>query len=128
MDLYFGINKTKNMNELTYVIYILLSSSIVILVGNWCYKNGKVYILSYFPTDISFGNGINNLLRIAYYLLNLGLAIWSLHSMKEINNSVEVILEISSRLSYILLIITLLHFINIYTVYLIHKHFKHQSK
>ncbi len=116
------------MNQLTYILYILLSSSIVILVGNWCYKNGKVYILSYFLEDINFGNGINNLLRIAYYLLNLGLAIWSLHSMKEIHNSVEVILEISSRLSYILLIITALHFINIYMVYLIHKHFKHQSK
>ncbi len=112
------------MNQITYILYILLSSSIVILVGNWCYKNGKVYILNYFPDDINFGNGINKLLRIAYYLLNLGLAIWSLHSMREIENSVEIILEISTRLSFILLIIGSLHFINIYTVYLIHKHFK----
>ena len=116
------------MNQLTYILYILLSSSIVILVGNWCYKNGKVYILNYFPNEMNFGNGINKLLRIAYYLLNIGLAIWSLHSMIEINNADEVILEISSRLSYILLIIGTLHFINIYTVYLIHKHFKNQSK
>lgn len=116
------------MSQIIYILYILLSSSIVILVGNWCYKNGKVYILNYFPDDINFGNGINKLLRIAYYLLNLGLAIWSLHSMREIENSVEVILEISTRLSFILLIIASLHFINIYTVYLIHKHFKNQSK
>lgn len=115
------------MNQLTYIFYILLSSTIVILVGNWCYKNGKVYILSYFPNDRNFGIGINRLLRIAYYLLNIGLAIWSLHSMRDINNSVEVILEISSRLSSILLIIASLHFINIYTVYLIHKHFKNQQ-
>ena len=112
------------MNELTYILYILLSSTIVILVGNWCYKNGKVYILSYFTDAINFGNGINRLLRIAYYLLNIGLAVWSLHSMREINNSIEMILEISSRLSYILLIIGLLHFFNIYTVYLIYKNFK----
>ncbi|AUC83899.1 hypothetical protein CW731_00720 [Polaribacter sp. ALD11] len=116
------------MSLLTYTLYILLSSTIVILVGNWCYKNGKVYILSYFSNDINFGNGINKLLRIAYYLLNLGLAIWSLHSMREIKTSIEVIIEISSRLSFILLIIAALHFINIYTVYLIHKHFKKQSK
>ncbi len=116
------------MNQLTYILYILLSSTIVILVGNWCYKNGKTYILSYFPNEINFGEGINKLLRIAYYLLNIGLAIWSLHSMREINNAVEVILEISSRLSYILLIIATLHFSNIYMVYLIHKHFKKQSK
>ena len=116
------------MNVLTYISYILLSSSIVILVGNWCYKNGKTYILSYFPNDLNFGNGINKLLRTAYYLLNIGLAIWSLHSMREITTSVDVILEISYRLSYILLIIATLHFSNIYMVYLIHKHLKKQSK
>lgn len=114
------------MNQITYILYILLSSSIVIYVGNFCYKNGKVYILSYFSNDINFGNGINKLLRTAYYLLNIGLAIWSLHSMREINTSIEVILEICSRLSYILLIIASLHFINIYAVYLIYKHYKKQ--
>ena len=116
------------MNQITYITYILISSLIVIYVGNFCYKNGKIYILSYFQNDINYGNGINRLLRIAYYLLNIGLAIWSLHSMKNINNSTEMILEISSRLSYILLIIASLHFINIYSVYLFHKHIKNQSK
>ena len=112
------------MNLITYILYILLSSYIVLVVGNLCYKNGKVYILNYFPNDINFGNGINKLLRIAYYLLNIGLAIWSLHSMREIYNTTEIIVEVSDRLSYILLIIAGLHFINIYSVYLIHKHLK----
>lgn len=114
------------MNQTTYIVYILMSTLIVVYVGNFCYKNGKVYILSYFPQDINFGNGINKLLRIAYYLLNIGLAVWSLHSIKNIKNTVEAILELSTRLSFILLIIATLHFINIYTVYLIHKHFKNQ--
>lgn len=114
------------MNQITYIFYIILSSLIVIYVGNFCYQNGKIYILNYFPNDINFGNGINKLLRIAYYLLNIGLAIWSLYSMIEIQTSTAMILEITRRLSYILLIIGSLHFINIYTVYLIHKHFKNQ--
>ncbi|WP_439128396.1 hypothetical protein [Polaribacter sp.] len=112
------------MNQITYILYILISSFIVIYVGNFCYKNGKVYILNYFPDDLNFGNGINKLLRIAYYLLNLGLAIWTLQAMREIYTVAEIILEISSRLSYIILIIASLHFINIYSVYLIYKHFK----
>ncbi|PWG04178.1 hypothetical protein [Polaribacter aquimarinus] len=115
------------MNQITYILYILLSTLIVVLVGNWCYKNGKVYILNYFSKDVSFGNGINKLLRTAYYLLNIGLAIWSLHSMREINTSIEVILEICNRLSYILLIIASLHFINIYAVYLIYKHYNNNK-
>ena len=114
------------MNQLTYIIYLLLSSLIVIYVGNFCYKNGKVYILNFFPNDVNFGNGINRLLRVAYYLLNIGLAIWTLHSIKNIESSEQVILELSNRLSFILLVIGILHFINIYTVYLIQKHFKNQ--
>ena len=114
------------MNQLTYVIYILLSSSIVIWVGNMCYKNGQVYILNYFPDRIDFGNGINKLLRIAYYLLNIGLIVWSLNTTNEITKSVDLIKEITRRLSYMILIIGSLHFINIYIVYLIHKHFKNQ--
>lgn len=116
------------MNQITYITYILISSFIVIYVGNFCYTNGKVYILSYFSKDEEFGNGINKLLRIAYYLLNIGLAIWSLHSMTDIKNSLEALLEVVGRLSFIFLIIGGLHFINIYTVYLIHKHFKNQAQ
>lgn len=114
------------MNQITYIFYLSFSSLIVIYVGNFCYQNGKLYILNYFKNDINFGNGINKLLRIAYYLLNIGLAVWSLHSMREIETSTAMILEITGRLSYILLIIGSLHFVNIYTVYLIHKHFKNQ--
>lgn len=114
------------MNQLTYILYILISSAIVLIVGELCYRNGKIYILNYFPTAVNFGNNINKLLKIAYYLLNIGLAIWSLQSITEILSFVAMILEISKRLSTILLIIGILHFINIYTLYLIHKHFKNQ--
>lgn len=114
------------MNQLTYILYILISSSVVFWIGELCYKNGKIYIMNYFPKAINFGNSINKMLKIAYYLLNIGLAIWTLHSIRDIFSSVEMILEISKRLSTILLIIGILHFINIYTLYLIHKHFKNQ--
>ena len=112
------------MNQAAYIIYALVSILIVIKVGNLCYSNGKIYILSYFPEDANFGNGINKLLRIAYYLLNIGLVIWSLNTMKEITTSIHIIKEIVKRLSYVFLIIGCLHYINIYTVYLIHKHLK----
>ena len=41
------------MNEITYILYIITSSLIVIYVGNFCYRNGKVYILNYFPNEFS---------------------------------------------------------------------------
>lgn len=115
------------MNLITYILYILLSVIIVVLVGNWCYKNGEIYILNYFPEDIRFANGINKLLRIAYYLLNIGLVVFSLISMREITTSIAAILEICTRLSDVLLIIGTLHFINIFTLFIIYKQFKNKK-
>lgn len=109
------------MNSITYIVYFLMASITIIYVGNACYKNGKVYILNYFPNDVRFGNGINNLLRIAYYFLNIGLVIWTLHSLRNIDSMEGAIVEISMRLGYILLIIAQLHIINMTIIYLIHK-------
>ncbi len=114
------------MNIGTYISYILIASIVIIYVGNACYKNGKVYILNYFPNDVSFGNGINNVLRVAYYFLNIGLVIWTLRSLRNIQTIEESITEICTRLAYILLIIGMLHFMNILAVYLLHKNHKKQ--
>ena len=114
------------MNQLTYIIYMILSSSIILWVGHLCYKNGEVYIVNYFSDRIHLGKSINKLLRIAYYLLNIGLSIWSLHSLQNISNTIGSVIEICNRLSFILLIIGTLHLFNIYTVYLINKYFKNQ--
>ena len=112
------------MNIITYISYITIASTIILYVGNECYKNGKVYIINYFPKDENFANGINNILRIAYYFLNLGLVIWTLNSLKNIATIQSLIEEVSTRLSYILLIIAFLHAINLGTIYISHKHFK----
>lgn len=112
------------MNSITYISYIIIASLIIIYVGNECYKNGKIYIVNYFPDDTKFANGINNMLRIAYYFLNLGLVIWTLNSLKNIETIPSLVEEISTRLSYILLIIAFLHAINVLTIYISHKHFK----
>lgn len=112
------------MSIITYICYILIASVVITYVGNACYKNGKVYILNYFSNDVSFGNGINKVLRIAYYFLNIGLVIWTLRSLRNIQTIEEAITEICIRLAYILLIIAKLHFINILGVYLLHKNHK----
>ena len=109
---------------ISYLLYILLSSSIVLWVGNFCYQNGKIYVENYFPKQIDFANRINRLLRLAYYLLNIGLAIICLYSIENIETIEMMIKEVSVMIGFILLIIGILHFNNIVMIYLIHKHYK----
>ncbi len=114
------------MNTITYITYILLASISIVYVGNECYRNGKIYISNYFPQDEKFANGINNVLRTAYYFLNLGLVVWTLSSLNNITTYQQLIEEVSSRLSFILLIIAFLHIINLITIYKSHKHYKNK--
>ena len=114
------------MNIITYILYITLASIMIVYVGNTCYKNGKIYITHYFPNDENFANGINNVLRIAYYFMNLGLVIWTLKSLKNIKTYQLLLEEIATRLSFIVFIIAFLHVINLITIYKSHKHFKNQ--
>lgn len=108
----------------TYILYLSLTSIIVLWVGNFCYQNGKVYISNYFPNHIEVGNRINRLLRIAYYLLNIGLTFYCLYSNENIENYEMMIVQVSEMIAFILLVIGVLHFNNIMMISLLHKHFK----
>lgn len=112
------------MNTVTYVVYTIVSSFIVFYVGNLCYKNGEVYLVNYFPNHLDLGIRINKLLRLAYYLLNIGLTIFFLYSLKQIISITDMIEEISRKVGFILLTIGSLHFNNIMIIYFLHKYFK----
>lgn len=112
---------------LTYILYLILSIVVVLYVGNACYENGKVYISNYFAKEVTFANAINNSLLIAYYCLNIGLAIWTLNSIKSIITFSELIIEVSQRFSFIVLVISMLHFTNIITIHLIYKYLKNKQ-
>ena len=115
------------MNTLTYIIYTLISSTVIIYIGNACYTNGKIYISNYFYNDEKFANSINITLRTAYYLLNIGMVVWSLSTFKIIPNYETLVIEIASRLSFMFFSIALLHNINLITIYKLHKHFKNRA-
>ena len=114
------------MNFATYLTYILLSAVTIVYVGNACYQNGKIYITNFFPNDVNFATGINKILRSAYYLMNLGIVIFTLNSIDNIKSFLELIEEITSRLSFILLLIGCLHGINLFTIYISHTYFKNK--
>jgi len=108
----------------SYIVYLALTSIIVLWVGNLCYQNGKVYISNYFPNHLDVGYRINKLLRIAYYFLNIGLTFYCLYTNKNIENYQMMIAEVSEMIGFILLVIGVLHFNNIIMISLLHKHFK----
>lgn len=61
---------------------------------------------------------------MANYLLNIGLAVFCLHAIKNIATIDAMVRELSEMIGFILLVIGVLHFNNIIVIYLLHKHIK----
>lgn len=86
------------MNIITYIVYIIIASSLIIYVGNACYKNGKVFITHYFSEDINFANSINNVLRIAYAIyLPVSIGLTTFVSQHLFKNSKIFMLDIFNQ-------------------------------
>ncbi len=103
-------------NILSYFIYFTLTIPVIVFVGWKCYKIGKIYLLDVLKDD-EICNSVNKLLLIGYYLLNLGYIAISISSWGNINTFSEIIEIVFTKISVILMLIALFHYINIAALY-----------
>lgn len=111
------------MNNLTlfYLIYIALTTGLIIYVANYLFRNGKSFLLSAFKGNETVANSINNLLKMGFYLINIGYALISIRYGYNIS-SVSVLIEaLAIKIGTIVLILGAMHFFNMYILYLIGK-------
>jgi len=107
-------------NIVSYILFLGISSYITIDVGRRCFNSGKVY-LEYLINDKSFCLTVNRILLGSYYLVNLGYIAISLSFWGRISNMEELLLAVSTRIGTIVLILCVLHFMNMATLYALRK-------
>ncbi|MGO4709903.1 hypothetical protein AB4Y90_12465 [Chryseobacterium sp. 2TAF14] len=107
-------------NIISYLLFLGISFFITIDVGRRCFNSGKIY-LEYLINDKDFCLTVNRILLVSYYLVNLGYIAINLSFWKKISNKEELLINVSSRIGIIVLILCALHFINIFTLYILRK-------
>ncbi|SDQ65788.1 hypothetical protein SAMN05421664_2048 [Chryseobacterium soldanellicola] len=107
-------------NIISYLLFLSISSYITIDVGRRCYNAGKFY-LEYIIHDTDLCLTINRILLGCYYLLNLGYIAISLTSWDKVNSMEELLTVTAIRVGNIALILCVLHYINIFTLYFLRK-------
>ena len=105
----------------TYLIYISVTITLTIFVANYLFKNGKVFLHSAFRGAEHVANAINNLLKMGFYLVNIGYALTTIRIAYSINRTSDLIEILSVKIGVIVLILGVLHFFNMYILYLIGK-------
>jgi hypothetical protein len=107
-------------NIISYIIFLAASSYITIDVGRRCYHAGESY-LEYLIHDTDLCLTINRILLGCYYLINLGYIAISLTSWDRVESIEQVLTVTAIRIGNIMLILCVLHYINIFTLYVLRK-------
>ena len=104
-----------NYNLLTYLAYTVVTFTIIFYLGNICFNNGKPFI-SREIKDQHLSQRINKSLLLGYYLVNLGFVLFTFNTWPSLQSVYEIIIELSSRIGYLLLILGFLHYCNIFFI------------
>lgn len=83
------------------------------------FKNGKSFLLSAFKGNESVANSINNLLKMGFYLVNIGYALISIRYNYNLQSNAQLIEALAVKIGTIVLIFGAMHFFNMYILYLI---------
>lgn len=108
-----------NYNLLSYLVYAVLMSTIIIRVGSLCYRNGNVYVSKLMPDNLELSIYINKVLLAGYYLVNIGYTVYMISTWDTIKNGQEMISHIATHASQIILLLALLHYMNIIGIQLL---------
>jgi hypothetical protein len=104
--------KRMNFNVIGYSIYITVIMYITVFIGKKFHTNGRVF-LHEILIDHSICEAVNNILLVAYYLLNIGNAIIMLKTWPQIESAGELIEVTSVNIGQIVLLLAGIHFVNI---------------
>lgn len=106
--------KVLNYNIIGYVIFLIIISYIITVVGKTCYKNGNIFVAELIPDHKDLCKQINKILLIGYYLVNIGYSAMTLISWKNIITIEQLTETLSVKIATIAFILSLLHYSNIY--------------
>lgn len=102
-----------NLNIIGYCIYLSITSIIIIKVGKVCYKNGNIFVSELIPNHEDLCQKMNQILLMAYYLLNIGYCAMTIISWEKIISLNQLIEIIAFKSATIICTISILHYLNI---------------
>jgi hypothetical protein len=91
-------------------------------IGQLFFRWGKYYILIYFEEKVALS--INKLLLVAYYLFNIGYALYQINNWGKILTITALVEKLMTEVGYIILLLGVMHYINLFIIQYIQKFIK----
>ena len=103
-----------NLAAITYIIYTVISISITIWVAQTLFKNGRLFLIDAFGGNEEIAAAVNQLLRVGFYLVNIGFVSMYLRFGSKPTSGVEAIEYISVKVGVVLIVLGGMHFFNMF--------------
>ena len=117
---FWKYKKFNMINILAYTVYLSICFYITLIVGWRFYKIGFVYLQNLLQ-EKSVCEATNRILLTGYYLVNLGYVAIQLNNWETIENYTDLIALVTKNVGSIFLTLCLLHYLNMFIIYLVRK-------
>lgn len=107
------ISSTADYLPLVYGVYAAASLGLTVWLARTLGTNGRVFLEKVFADDPQFGDAVNRLLVVGFYLVNFGYA--CLHLVGGHADSPRRAIEVlATKLGSLLLVLAAMHFANLF--------------
>jgi hypothetical protein len=97
----------------TYLAYLALSVTVTVWVAQTLYRNGRLFLLDVFGGKSDLADSVNQLLRVGFYLINLGYVALALKLGYEVDDSQGLIETLGAKVGLVLLVLGAMHVFNL---------------
>lgn len=96
----------------TYALYLSISVSLTIWVGRTLFHNGRIFLVDAFHGNQQMADSVNQLLKIGFYLLNIGFVGLFLNTGVIPQTNGQMIKQLSWQIGVVMLVLGAIHLLN----------------
>lgn len=111
-----------------YGLYSALMVYIIVFVGRYFYRHGRVFILSLLQGEEELTDTINRSLLVGYCLINTGYAFLMLRTWPQVFSWGDVLGTVVAKMAPLILLLAFLHYANLTGIYLLSRKRFHHHK
>ena len=97
---------------LIYLTYLGISLTLTIWVANTLHHNGRIFLLDAFAGNETMADSVNQLLKVGFYLVNIGFVALFLNFRTPPEALPDIIKYLCAQLGVVMLVLGGMHFFN----------------
>lgn len=98
----------------TYALYAAATIAMTVWVAQTLYKAGHIFLLEAFHGNDEMAASVNHLLRVGFYLVNLGFVLMFLKYGAHPENVVGAVEYLTTKVGIVLIVLGGMHFFNMF--------------